>query len=383
MRPSEMRDRRVRVVHASSAHPWSDNRVHLREAAGLADAGYEVTLIAVERDVEIPATGVNVLTIPAYSRVKRVLWGTTQVVFKTLRLRPDIVHLHDPELVWAVPILRLLRILVVFDAHEDLPEQFAEKRYIDARLRRLIALLALGIVWIAGRSSMVVAATEHIAQRYPPCKTILVRNYPRLRELEKGLPPPSQRPRQIAYVGLVSASRGASVMIDAMDAEEFPIGWHLTLAGQTSPGVLLDELKSRPGWRNVHYEGLVGPMQARDISAQSRVGLVVLARTDAYLTSLPTKMFEYMAAGTPVIVSDFPLWREIVQTHDCGTIVDEKSPAAVARAIRSYAEDDETLDRHGLNARAAALRHLNWDHEERTLLEGYRQIRSAKRRSPK
>lgn len=372
------RNRRVRrrptIVHASSAHPWTDNRVHLREAAGLAAAEYDVILIAVDRDADLPPTGVNVIRIPAYSRWKRVTWGAATVIAQALRLRPDVVHIHDPELVWAVPLLRCMQKIVVYDAHEDLPSQVASKQYVRPSLRRAFIGLAHVVVWIAGYSSMVVAATEQVGERFPSRKTILVRNYPRVRDIEDDLPPPSRRPPQIAYVGAISVNRGARVLVDSLATELFPSRWRLALAGQSASPRLLEELKERPGWERVDFSGWVTPMRARDISASSRVGMCVLGRTRAHLDALPTKMFEYMSSGTPVIVSDFPLWRDIVEKYRCGVVVDEGSPEAVAAAVRMYAEDEFTMDAHGRNARAAVLHELNWTREEQTLLEGYRRI---------
>lgn len=377
MRRTRRRTGRTKVVHVSSAHPWSDNRVHLREAAGLAAAGFDVTLIAVERDVDVPGTGVRVQTIPKYGRIKRITWGSIRAISKAVHLRPDVVHMHDPELLWAVPLLRLLRISVVFDAHEDLPDQVMGKHYLGERLRRLLVPIAHFLVWIAGRSTMVVAATDQIATRFPRGKTIVVRNFPRLLEAEKDLPPPSERNRQVAYVGALSRNRGALVMIDALDDLRFPAGWQLELAGHATPPDLITELERRPGWQRVRYVGSVSPMRAREISATSRVGFVLFDRSDAHIHALPTKMFEYLASGTPVVVSDFPMWRDIVERHQCGLLVDETSPSAVASAIDKYADDHTLLDMHGRNARNAAVNELNWEHEEATLLRGYRSILDA------
>ncbi|XNN88537.1 hypothetical protein ACL00T_02455 [Curtobacterium flaccumfaciens] len=86
------------IVHVSSAHPWVDNRVHLREARAAADAGYRVRLIAVESDLDAPPTSVEVVRIPRRSRVRRMVVSTTQALTLALRSRARVVHLHDPEL---------------------------------------------------------------------------------------------------------------------------------------------------------------------------------------------------------------------------------------------------------------------------------------------
>lgn len=364
------------VVHVSSAHPVSDPRVHLREAASLAQAGYDVTLVAVASDVAVPETGVRLIVLPRRSRWQRMTWGSLEAVYRALRTSARVVHLHDPELVWAVPLLRAFGRTVVYDAHEDLPQQVYNKSYVPAAVRPLAARLCRFVIRIAALSDHVVAATETIAATFPQNKVSTVRNYPVLRSLESTTPL-HERGTTAGYLGVISAERGAAEMIDAFASPSCPEGWRAAIAGSTSPPSLLEELRARPGWSRVDYRGVLSPDGARDLLGECRVGLVVLQRSRAYLDSLPTKMFEYFAAGIPVIASDFPLWRSIVEEHDCGLLVDETDPDAIAEALGVYARDPEMLARHGENARRAARTHLNWATQSETLVSVYAALTTA------
>jgi glycosyltransferase involved in cell wall biosynthesis len=102
-----------------------------------------------------------------------------------------------------------------------------------------------------------------------------------------------------------------------------------------------------------------------------QVGLVVLHPHPAYLTSHPTKLFEYMAAGIPVVASDFPLWRSIVENSDCGLLVDPFDPAAIAAAIERLITNPDEARRMGMRGRSAVERHFNWEMEEQSLLSFY------------
>jgi len=108
--------------------------------------------------------------------------------------------------------------------------------------------------------------------------------------------------------------------------------------------------------------------------ARASAGLVTLLPMPSYLDSLPIKMFEYMSAELPVIASDFPLWRDIVQRHGCGVCVDPADPAAIGAAIRCYVDDPALVQRAGQAGRAAVLSTYNWPQAERELLSLYRTL---------
>ena len=237
---------------------------------------------------------------------------------------------------------------------------------------RLAGAASRGLVRAASTADLVVSATETIARRFPASRTVVVRNYPPLRDAEAG--PGARdvrsRPLSAVYVGGLTETRGARVMVDAFGEEALPEGWRLKLAGSaTAP--LIEKLWASRGWHRVDYAGQVGSEEARDVVLGSRVGLVLLADIPSYRDSLPTKMFEYFAAGVPVVASDFPLWRSIVEENDCGLLVDPTSPAQVAEALRAYAEDPDLLSRHSRNARRLAVEKLNWQPEAATLVAAY------------
>jgi glycosyltransferase involved in cell wall biosynthesis len=122
------------------------------------------------------------------------------------------------------------------------------------------------------------------------------------------------------------------------------------------------------------FHGRLSPEATRDLLLGARVGVVVFEPTAAHLNSLPTKLFEYMAAGLAVVVSDFPLWRRLLGDLDCATFVDPLDADAVAVAVAAYDSDPELLDRHGRNARRAAVDTFSWQGEEVTLLALYRDL---------
>lgn len=341
----------------------------MREAASLYQAGYDVTLIAVDNHLRSLDTGVRVVRLKRRSRFFRMTLGSVVALFEALRTGARIVHLHDPELVWTIPIFRATRRVVIYDAHEDLPAQTLSKQYIPSWAMRFAVSVSRVLVRMAGAAHLVIAATEPIAELFNPRKVAVVRNYPRARPAESDTNPIGDRPPHLAYIGALSTERGTDVMTAALEHPRFPQGWKLVLAGPADPAYL-QHLRGKSAWTAVDYEGVLSTEEARDLLATCRVGICALQRTPAYLESLPTKMFEYFAAGIPVIASDFPLWRDIVEQFDCGILIDETSPAALAEAVATYDADPELLTRHSRNAFGAAKAYT-WSSEERILLQSY------------
>jgi glycosyltransferase involved in cell wall biosynthesis len=262
---------------------------------------------------------------------------------------------------------------VIYDAHEDFPAQVKNKPYLRPALTPLAVAGARLALVLARRADHVIAATETIARRFPAAKTSVVHNYPELRAAEETAVPVERRDQAAVYVGALSKIRGATVMADAVGSSLWPAGWELRVAGRTPTG-LATVLDGRPGWSRVDYQGDLPPEAARDQLLRARVGLVVFQDTEAHRDALPTKMFEYFAAGLPVIASDFPLWRSIIVDNDCGLTVDQTDPEAVAGAVSRYAADPALLERHGVNARRVAVTRLNWAREEQTLAAVYRAV---------
>jgi glycosyltransferase involved in cell wall biosynthesis len=89
---------------------------------------------------------------------------------------------------------------------------------------------------------------------------------------------------------------------------------------------------------------------------------------------MPTKLFEYMATGLPVIASNFPHWKEILEDNHCGLVVDPLNPKEIARAIEYLLDHPEEASRMGENGRQAVKDKYNWEEEGKKLLDLYERL---------
>jgi glycosyltransferase involved in cell wall biosynthesis len=357
----------------SSVHRADDPRVLTKECATLADGGYDVRLVTPEPRIDPPA-GVTHVVVPRRAGRLARLARTVPAVYRAARSqRAEVYHLHDPEL---LPIGLLLRRRgrVVYDAHEDLGNQVRHKPWIPPLLRGPIGWLAGAIERAAARRlSAVVVATPTIARRIAARPTVVVRNLARLEEFgrDDGSRPHATRDPVVAYVGSVSVPRGAREMVRALGALPARSGARLRIGGEFSPPELRSELAAMPGWERVEALGWLDRRGVAALLGSARVGLVCLHPTPSYLDSYPVKLFEYMAAGLPVVASDFPLWRSIVAEAGCGILVDPLDPEAIAGALERLLADPGAAEEMGRRGRAAVEERWSWEPEGRKLLALY------------
>ncbi|MET3287793.1 UNVERIFIED_CONTAM: glycosyltransferase involved in cell wall biosynthesis [Brevibacillus sp. OAP136] len=367
---------RRKIAHLTSVHEPTDTRILHKECRTLAQAGYDVVLIA-PHDRDEWLNGVRIRAIPQpKSRLGRMLQTTWQVYRTAVKENASVYHFHDPELIGVGVMLKMLGKKVIYDVHEDLPRQILSKEWIPKWLRHGLAVVSEAVEGTAARIfDRIVTVTSTIAERFPAEKTVIVKNYPILGELTTITACPHvERPLCVTYVAAgITTVRGIHEMVHAMEILQHS-GIRLILAGHISPIELRDKVATYPGWQCVEEAGYLNREQVGSLLNNVRAGLVTHHPIVNYVDSLPVKMFEYMAAGIPVIASDFPLWREIVEGSDCGLCVDPLSPEQIAEAIRWIVEHPVEAQRMGENGQRAVADRYNWDREANKLLSVYEEL---------
>ena len=295
---------------------------------------------------------------------------TTKSVYKKcLAIDADIYHFHDPELLRIGLRLKKQGKIVIYDAHEDLPRQILSKHWIPTLIRRPTSYLMEKYEnYITKRLSAIITATPYIRDRFQKINrnTVDINNFPILKEFNQDVLWKSRKD-EICYLGGIAEVRGIKPLVESLSTLEYP----LNLAGPFMHKALEDEIKSHKNWPKINYHGNVNRQKVAEILYQSKVGIVTLLPIINYLDSLPIKMFEYMAAGLPVVASDFPLWRQIIDEHECGILVDPTSPEEITDSVNYLLKNPEEANLMGERGKSAALSIYNWSIEESKLVKLY------------
>ena len=366
-----------KIAHLTSVHPPFDVRIFHKECKSIARAGYDVTLVACHENDEI-REGIRIRGIgKASGRLSRMIRGVWAVYKEAIRLDAELYHFHDPELLPIGLLLRMRGKIVVYDVHEDVSVDVAQKHYIPQGLRHLSAsAVSLLETVTSGFFSAVVPATPTISRRFGSRdRQVVVSNYPAVEDLQV-IPGKtwSRRGAAIAYVGVLSRDRCIIELVEAMSMLPKDRLAILRLAGRFSPSSLQDELAGTKGWERVEVLGVLDHPAVAELLSDVRMGLVVLKPTKGFLESLPIKMFEYMCSGIPVIASDFARFAEVIRGAKCGLLVDPNDARAIAQAIEFLLSHPEQAEEMGRRGREAVLAKYNWSSEERKLIHLYQAL---------
>jgi glycosyltransferase involved in cell wall biosynthesis len=366
-----------KICMLSTVHQAFDDRIFYREAKTLARAGYEVVLIA-QHDGDEMVDGVKIVALPKPRNRFARIFGLTWRAFRLgLRERADVYHFHDPEL---LPIGALLKIFtrakVIYDVHEDVPEQILTKHWIPRLLRRPLAGVFNAFEKLMAQAlDAVVVATEGIAEKFAHLKPIVIHNYPDLGMLPNSSTRHGEgKEKVLVYVGGISKVRGAIEMVQALENLNSAWDVRLDLIGKFEPPELEQELQGLPGYQRVRFFGWLPWEEAWHHAQSAIVGLVLFHPAPNHEKALPNKLFEYMAAGLPVVASNFPLWKEIVEGNRCGITVDPLDPKAIAQAIEYLLTHPEEAHQMGENGRRAVEKKYNWEREKEKFLKLYEEL---------
>ena len=363
-----------KVCHITSAHRRYNVRIFLKQCKSLAKHGYDVTLLVSDEKENEEIDGVKIIStkFEPRNRIDRFINARRKLLEKAIDVDADIYQLHDPDLLSVGNKLKRLGKKVIFDSHEDIPQQIKDKYWIPKLIRNIVSKA----YEIYEQRSLkkydgLISVTPHVVDRLKKINknTVMITNYPIVDENEEIVRNPE---KAICFAGGIGKQWNHDIILKAIENID---DIKYILAGKGSEEYF-NKLKALKSWSKVEYKGVIPHSEVKNIYSRSIAGMALNYSTQAkdIGTLGNTKLFEFMEAKLPVICSNYLLWKEIIDKYECGLYVDPNNVDEIRNAIEFIINNPEKAQKMGENGRQAVLNEFNWDTQEKVLIELYERL---------
>ncbi len=369
----------MRICHITSAHNRYDGRIFEKQCRTLADNGNEVILICLDDKEDELRSNVYIKSYSGkkYSKKERfsLLYKNRNFVKYLLTLNAEVYQFHDIELLEVGRILHKHNKKVIFDSHENWFGYVSElfPKHLQWLVRRLMSFYYKCFV---SRFDAIFTVSPNLVQqlsRYSD-KVYMIPNYPSLDSIcDCDITVKDNRFIYQGSVYAISNQINTTIAINRIlnDTKYYIVGG---IADS-----LKDEIIQFDSNNKVEFISWVDKHKLKELLQSSLAGMVLLdycpicCNKEGQLGS--NKIFEYMAAGLPVICTDFDLWKElIIDKYKCGIYVNPKNVEDIVYAMNYIIENPEEAYRMGRNGQEAIQKEFNWDCYKSYLLNIYKSI---------
>lgn len=370
---------KIKVCDVVRNSVWYDPRV-IKQIDEYVKADFDVYVIG-EEDNRYNATEIE--RIPASVRIVKIkdkykrFQNKINTVLKEISVcrslakeiaacKPDIIHANDLDALLAAYIAtRSWKCKIVFDTHEVYTDNFG---MASAVLKKLFWSFVES--WIIKRVDLVVcvsnAAADYFAAKYNIPKPLVVTNCAKRQRLHEHEKVKSSY-FEVLNHGQFYEGRGYDIMVEAAAiSRNTQIKYVLRGFGRMEP-----ELRSfvdEKGLTNVTFAPPVKTTELIPAARTSHVGLAITVPINLnFKLSVSNKIFEYVSAGLPVIMSDIPEHRYLNDKYNFGIILKENTAECLRDAVMTMYENEELYREYSANAKRLS-EELNWETEFAKLL---------------
>jgi len=380
--------------------PWRATRVG-KETRSLAAAGHRVVLISRNdrrqpRAEETPWMTVRRLPYVRARSLNRIINFPFPVnpvwFFSILRAAADCsadcILVRDlPLALTALSVGRRLGIPVVYDMAEVYPEflrdrvEFGRASLIDRVVKNAAAASFVERAVLRRADSVIVVSEESrercLAMGVRPDRVIHVGNTPEDLEAidavrrDPARDDPAFQDFVLLFVGLLMWDRGVADAVNALAAirRVFP-KTRLVVAGDGDERANVERLIAERGLQScVDLLGWREHESLPELYAKSDVGLLPFLPGRHVKITLANKLFDYMAAGLPIVASDLRPMRRVLEETKAGVLFTPGDSASLASTVVDLLRDGATRRRLAQNGRRAAAEKYNWREDEKRFLE--------------
>lgn len=330
--------------------------------------------------------GKNFLSTPVFCNP---LWFFN-IAAMVRKIRPDVILVRDlPMALSAIAVGRLFKIPVVFDMAENYPAALKDWLHTEkgiaafiknstVRNYKLAQLIEKAAVTLSNHVFVVVEEQkERLLTWVPASKVSIVSNTPDVRLWDVDIAKVQDnfdtcgKEFVIFYVGEIHPHRGLDTAVAAVGklVKEIP-HIRLVLAGSGEGMVSLKQSAKDAGIeQNVIFKGFVDFKLVPALIAQSHICIIPHYVSEHINTTIPNKVFDYMALGRPVIVSNAIPLKRVVETNTCGLVFTSGDADDLAGKIKYLYENPAVMRHYSVSGKAAVMQRFNWAVDEDVMMQ--------------
>lgn len=351
----------MRILVVTVVHHPQDARIYFREIKALLNHSHQVSFAAAFESFPVNEldSRIELITITrSYGRKRIKALLDARKILKSRSIDFDLVLIHDPELLL---VASASQVPVVWDVHEDTAAAISEREWIPSFFKRPLKILIQKLERNAEKKYSLILAETDYQQRFKKLhavvpNTIEVKSYTEI-----------QPNKSVIYLGSITNLRGAEALLRVAELIK-PAGIKLELVGACPEPALKNKIEKAQSSGNVIWHGFIPNEQARKLLEGKLAGLSLLRKHPNYLVSQPTKIYEYQAAGIPVITTALPHAEKLVTLSQSGFVVEFDDAELVAKKVIELAEDPNLWQELGKNGHRYVMQHHNWNVDQKNFI---------------
>lgn len=391
----------------------NDDKRVLREIEILKEAGYQIFVLCFSFDNKSYGTieNIDVTRIRISKRLKDILffflnsfpayewmWGRKIGKFVTLN-KINILHVHDLYMAksgWSGIKRSGRTIPMILDLHENYSFAVTTYNWTKGFLRNLISQPKK---WkkkervLLGYAKKIIVLSEefrdHLLNEYKflnPIQFCVLQNVPDLDQMENcGIRSEnvvfSKKSLVILYFGVVAERRGIFNALDSF-REVIRMGYYAEFL-IIGPVDKKDRKKFHNSISSPDIKGRITYIPWIDLSelpaylSLSDICVAPFLKNPQHESGVANKIFDYMAGGRPVIVSDCLPQQKLIEKYECGLVY--RNQTELTASIIKLLSDERLRMKMGENGRIAIVEEFNIDLQKRPLLYAYSELKSPEK----
>ena len=355
------------IIHVSSVHNYNDGRIFEKQCRSLSKK-YNVSIYNSNYDGKIDNIIFKKLNFIKNNKILRILTSWLIVLPRTCFGKHKIIHFHDPELIFASPFWKLFGKKVIYDVHENYSKQIIAHENLPFIVRLILSKIILLIeVFFSFFIDLVIVVLDDLNPTLNFFnKRAVVGNQPII-DYNFSF---KKRKNQVCYFGIITEKRGILKAVKILEKEKIK----LVLGGKFES----EEFKKRIlNYDNVEYLGFVERKKIIEVVSESKCGICTLLPTLNHINGSPTKLFEYLAYGTPAVASNFKKYiQQVPEKNKFIYYVDPTNSNEIAETLKKIIKmDNKQINEIGLSAHQFSKKNIDWKkEEEEELFRAYNNI---------